>query len=286
MGIYNILKEKRRLELDLKKIGLPEIPLIGVNILTSATGKLPLHVHKGTLEIVYMVRGKQVFSTGTKQYTLKSNDVFITEPDILHGSGGHLMDRAFFYWLQITLPSEKKSILCLNNESSMMLSNKLRNIKTNRFAGNKNISSCFEEIFELYHKRGKTSKLAISSQLVQLLLNVIDCASNPKNSFITEDISASLELLDDNPHTFLTVEQMAHAANLSCSRFKCKFKQQTGLPPAEYQLRKKIEMAKEMLKSSDLSITEIAYKLGFSSSQYFATRIQKIHAENPGQCFR
>jgi AraC-like DNA-binding protein len=281
MSIYDIIKDRRRFELDLADIGLPEVPLVGVNIQTSAQESLPGHRHEGVFEAVYMVRGRQVFTVSDKEYTLRSNDIFVTQPDLFHGSGTHLMDKAFFYWIQLRLPLDGESILCLDKESSSLLSRQLREIKTNRFAGNKKMAAIFEDVFKLYQKKEKIVKLAISSRLVELLLSIADCAGEMDNSWVTSDIEASLKLIENNDDKFLTVEQMAAKAGLSTSRFKCKFKEQTGLPPAEYQLRKKIEIAETTLKTTDLSITQTAYKLGFSSSQYFATVFKRFKKTSP-----
>jgi AraC-like DNA-binding protein len=283
MSIYDILKDRRRLELDLSSIGLPEVPLVGVNIQTSAAESLAAHRHKGIFEVVYMVRGRQVFTEADKEYTLAGNDIFITRPGRSHGSGPYLMDKAFFYWLQLKLPSHGESILCLDSESSALLSRQLMEISVSRFAGSKMMAAIFEDIFRLSGSDNDIKKLAISSRLVELLLCVSNCAANPENSPITADIKASLQLLADNYDKFLTVEQMAAAAGLSASRFKCKFKKQTGLPPGEYQLRKKVEMAEELLATTDQSITTTAYQLGFSSSQYFATVFKRFKKTTPAQ---
>jgi transcriptional regulator GlxA family with amidase domain len=48
------------------------------------------------------------------------------------------------------------------------------------------------------------------------------------------------------------------------------FKQYTGIAPVQYQLDLKIRRAREMLVSTDLSIKEISYELGFQSIHYFS----------------
>lgn len=284
MSIYNILKDRRRLELNLAEIGLTEVPLVGVNIQTCAADRLPRHRHEGIFEVVYMVRGKQVFTIEGKEYTLKSNDVFITQPGYCHGSGSNLMEKSFFYWLQIKLPVDDNPILCLNSESSKLLSRHLNDINANLFVGNRKIAESFENIFRLYQNTEDISKLAISSRLVELLLNILDCANKPNNSPATADIEAAIMLLEDNSERFVTIEEMATAAGLSSSRFKFKFKEQTGLPPAEYQLRRKISDAQSLLKTTNRTITSIAYELGFSSSQYFATVYKRFTHSNPSDC--
>ncbi len=283
MSIYEIIKENRRKILNLREIGLPEVPVVGVNIQTSACGGLARHKHPGIFEAVYMVRGRQIFSIKGREYLMKSNDLFISQPGIYHGSGSYLMEKAFFYWLQIRLPQKNRPFLCLDAESSLNLSNSLIEIMTSRFQGKKIISEHFEQIFRLYTTKAVAAKLEISIKIIELLLLIIDCANKTHSTAVTKDINTSLKLLEGGTDKFFTLEQMAAAGGLSSSRFKCKFKQQIGLPPAEYQLREKIEAAKTLLETTDKNVTEIAHKLGFSSSQYFATVFKRFTRNTPSQ---
>jgi AraC-like DNA-binding protein len=77
------------------------------------------------------------------------------------------------------------------------------------------------------------------------------------------------------------VPRLAEVARLSQSRCKIRFRQETGVPPAEYWLRKKIEKAADLLRTR--SVTEVAYALGFSSSQYFATAFRRYTLASPSQ---
>jgi AraC-like DNA-binding protein len=61
------------------------------------------------------------------------------------------------------------------------------------------------------------------------------------------------------------------------------FRKQTGLPPHEYIIRQRVEHAKYMLVNTDMSITGIAYKLLFSSSQYFSTVFKRFTMVTPNQ---
>lgn len=71
--------------------------------------------------------------------------------------------------------------------------------------------------------------------------------------------------------------------NMSLSSYHRQFVQVIGLSPAEYILKRKIEKAKELLASTDMSVTDIAYRYGFSSSQYFATAFKRFCYCTPTQ---
>ena len=67
----------------------------------------------------------------------------------------------------------------------------------------------------------------------------------------------------------------------SLSHFKTKFHKETGITPAEYILMQKMETAKNELLQSDKSITDIAYSLGFSTSNYFSSVFRKYFETTP-----
>ncbi|MFA7370281.1 MAG: helix-turn-helix transcriptional regulator, partial [Kiritimatiellales bacterium] len=75
------------------------------------------------------------------------------------------------------------------------------------------------------------------------------------------------------------------ASGLSRSEFFRKFKDETGTGPNQYLLWRRLEAAKDLLTNNELSITETAHRLGFSSSQYFATVFRR-HTGLPPNSFR
>ena len=83
------------------------------------------------------------------------------------------------------------------------------------------------------------------------------------------------------PERRFTIDELAEEVHLSTSRFKARFREQMGMPPGEYMVRAKVERAHQLLEESALSITDIAYRLGFSSSQYFATVFKRFTNMRP-----
>lgn len=72
----------------------------------------------------------------------------------------------------------------------------------------------------------------------------------------------------------LTIQQIAEELGTSYSNFRKQFKEYTGISPAAYQQDLKLQRAKELLSTTDLSIKEIAYKLNFDSPDYFSAKFK------------
>lgn len=101
------------------------------------------------------------------------------------------------------------------------------------------------------------------------------------NRLVTADILQSLQFIDEHLTTDISIDDIAFECALSTSRFKAKFKEQMGVTPLYYINSLKINRAKEMLKNSDLSVIDIAFALGFASSNYFSAVFKKFTGYSP-----
>lgn len=83
-----------------------------------------------------------------------------------------------------------------------------------------------------------------------------------------------------------SVEQLAKKAALSRSGFFDRFARQVGMPPMEYLLAWRIALAKDLLRKDELSLAEIAERVGYSSASTFSTAFSKHVGLPPGRYAR
>ncbi|WP_366183838.1 helix-turn-helix transcriptional regulator [Flavobacterium ovatum] len=75
---------------------------------------------------------------------------------------------------------------------------------------------------------------------------------------------------------------MSKSACVGVTRLTHHCKQLTNLTPMKYLFIRRLEMAKKMMEEvHEFNISEIAYKCGFSSSQYFSTIFKKYEKCTP-----
>ncbi|MDD5599753.1 MAG: AraC family transcriptional regulator, partial [Victivallaceae bacterium] len=77
------------------------------------------------------------------------------------------------------------------------------------------------------------------------------------------------------------VDDIAAACGLSESQFARRFTREAGITPADCLQRLRIETACRALRESDVSITELAFRLGFATSQYFASVFKRYTGMTP-----
>jgi AraC-like DNA-binding protein len=89
------------------------------------------------------------------------------------------------------------------------------------------------------------------------------------------------DLMDRDFAEPLDVPTLARAAHASRAHFVRSFKRAFGETPHQYLLRRRIERAKELLRGTPLSVTEVSFAVGFRSLGSFSTAFRQLVGESP-----
>lgn len=134
----------------------------------------------------------------------------------------------------------------------------------------KDAERCLERIMreQLWRKEG--FQLGARSALVEFLLLVL---REKPVAFQTvapgfEGILKSICRMEQLPGEKHTLAGLAKEAAMSVSSYTRKFREATGLSSSEYLIRLRLDEARQLLGGSGLSVTEIAYRCGFSSTSH------------------
>lgn len=90
-----------------------------------------------------------------------------------------------------------------------------------------------------------------------------------KNAMYSKAIIICTDLIYDNLHNKITLEDLAKAIGLSAPYLSKLFHKEVGITVSQYITQKRIEAAKNLLKYSDYSCIEISNYLCFNSESYF-----------------
>jgi len=88
-------------------------------------------------------------------------------------------------------------------------------------------------------------------------------------------------IIDSFNDSSLSVEELADRLHMSRVQLYRKIKAILGISVSDHINNIRLEKAKEMLKSTDLNISEIAYAVGFSSPNYFSTAFKSKYGATP-----
>lgn len=108
------------------------------------------------------------------------------------------------------------------------------------------------------------------------------CVANRQNS------CESLTLFERVSHYIheyydqsLTIESLAKHNNVNRNRLSYVFRRHAGMGPAEYVLKYRINMAQEMLFTSDAPVQQIAQTVGIADPFYFSRVFKKQFGVSP-----
>jgi AraC family transcriptional regulator len=96
-------------------------------------------------------------------------------------------------------------------------------------------------------------------------------------------VRRSLEVIAAHLSEALTLDTMAREVGLSAYHFARAFRVSMGIAPHAYQVKTRIERAQRLLLSSSMSVTEIAFEVGYESSQALARSFRQQVGCSPSE---
>lgn len=246
----------------------------------SSPAPKPMHYHSDMLEIHCMLKGQrhtQIEKEGVmKGYTYYGNEAFLTFPFEIHGSGSQPPLPCEFYACQIIIRNPDE-LLGLDKEYSNALYDTLMGLRSHQFRLGMTHLQYLRSAFNFFSDLTPGS-IRIGVQFLTCFLfslPLLTPISEADTNQIDSHILNSIRFLNQNIEEPLQIGDLAKVSGYSASRFKIRFREEVGITPAEYITLQKLTYAKKKLAGGQISITDLAYSLGFSSSNYFSSVFKK-----------
>ncbi len=106
-------------------------------------------------------------------------------------------------------------------------------------------------------------------------------ASSDEFGLTPRQLKAAIAYMDDRIDQDVTVGGMAENLGMSPFHFIRMFKRSAGLPPHKFFVGRRIDRAKELLRSPHLSISEVAEMSGFGGATQLTRAFQRFVGTNP-----
>jgi len=126
---------------------------------------------------------------------------------------------------------------------------------------------------------------ALVIELVILLLRKYSADGSLNGSargdLTREQLRPALEMIHDDLQRNYSLSELARAVQFSPYHFSRAFKRVIGLPPHQYVLKQRIQVARQLLADSDLSISEVAHRVGFYDQSHFTYHFKRLLGVTP-----
>ena len=256
---------------------LPWLSSFGIQTSGKAEEPLASHIHPECMEIVFLLKGFQLYETAGHLFRLTGYDIFVTRPGEPHSSGDFPEHISDLMWFQLKLSARPQT---LRSAKAMQLSRSLHELPR-IFRGNSALEGQLREAFFCLASPDPV-KLALGQELFTACLYRLILLSRDLKPLQADQISEAIVYIHEHIDEPIALEDAAASCGLSLSRFKSKFKEETGITPRAFINYIKITRSKQLLQEG-FSVTEVSDILSFDTPNYFATLFKKYTGKTPSQ---
>lgn len=129
------------------------------------------------------------------------------------------------------------------------------------------------------------SAMMVESQATQLfvrLMRLNGINQEPaKGGLSSFDLKRAVHMIESSGDRRPSLADLAREIGVSRFHFCRAFKQSTGMTPHAFMAQRRLERSADMLRSSELSATEIALECGFGSSSHFTIAFKRAFGASP-----
>lgn len=131
----------------------------------------------------------------------------------------------------------------------------------------------------------KIIELLDADVLCEVLCDIIEFAVTNQGEAATDSIRSvvkqAVQFIDSNYFEELSLSSLAQQFNVESSYFSKMFRQETGENLMVYITRLRVEKAKEFMANKEVSLTEIAFMVGYDDYTYFSRVFRKVEGKSP-----
>ncbi|MBP3763253.1 MAG: helix-turn-helix transcriptional regulator [Bacteroidales bacterium] len=123
-------------------------------------------------------------------------------------------------------------------------------------------------------------------KVMELLYNVMDCSKNIFRQMLQlrQPVRADIRrVVEENYTSPVSIDELAYLSGRSLSSFKRDFQNIYGESPARWIRLKRLSKAYEMLCSSNYSVADVAYTLGFENPTHFSRIFKQQYGVAPSR---
>lgn len=145
------------------------------------------------------------------------------------------------------------------------------------------IESIMRSILKLSREytSNETSGIEASNLLTALLTGLIINSDSDNRPIIPDSIKRIRDYLQEHYTDRITLDNLARMFSMSKYHLQRQVKQFLGYSPTEYLIKLRLTRAKELLNSTDMSVSDVGYSVGIENTSYFINLFRRAEGETP-----
>ena len=124
----------------------------------------------------------------------------------------------------------------------------------------------------------------LAVHLIRHLSAPLKHASDPDGKLSRSRLRDVIDYIEDHLDSGLSLEDLAAEARLSPYHFARQFRTATGLPPHQFVISRRVERARLLMQhGGDISLAQVASRVGFSDQSQFSRHFKRLVGVTPGR---
>jgi len=200
-------------------------------------------------QLIFPLQGNMNIKTNRFDFELDGKSLFFLPPDFTHS----------FY------SKSKNEFLVLDIPSKLFYTFGVKTFD--------------RELHQVFDERWKAIRYLMLQETDNNYLS--DLVRYSGSLLFQQNIPASIQFIHDNFQKQLKVDRLASIEHFNVSYYCKWFYNQTGMTPNAYIQKMRLEKAKELLETTELSLLEIAFLVGYSHQSSLTRLFRKVEGLNP-----
>nr|WP_321453967.1 AraC family transcriptional regulator [uncultured Carboxylicivirga sp.] len=225
--------------------------------------------------LIYCINGSGWISINSQKIRIHSNQYFIIPANTPHSYASNEHDPWTIYWIHYA--GEQAAYFSDNFETA-------QNIIPSSIDRIEDRLQLFEEIL-LNLEMGYSFDNVVYANvcLMHFLASIryLGQFRQFRKSKSKDVIESSILFMKEQIGEKMTLDELAHQANLSTSHYSMIFKKKTQQSPLDYLIQLKIQAACQLLDHSSYNIKQIANQVGYDDAYYFSRIFKKVMNISP-----
>ena len=213
--------------------------------------------------LLYVVRGEMDLSAGEKHTRARSGSIFLIPPRTHYTYTYSEGEPLEYLWAHFT-GSYAEGLLRDCGIYPLPFFGSSKDSGT--------ISEGFRRMFEEFERRAPLIDLRTSVYLQEIILDAADSVSRTEAHL---PIETSLRYIHSSYDSPILIPELAAMENLSNSRYIALFNKYMGMPPSAYIIKLRMDAARELLQTTDMSIKRIGILVGYPDAHFFSKLFKK-----------
>ena len=229
----------------------------------------------GQYVLIYCVDGSGFYVVDGKRHEVKKNQYFILpigKPHEYGSTEGHFWT---VYWLHFC--GKAAHVFAEGAATPQTINVTMQSRISERI-------NIFDEILTTLHFGDSIEDLRYASSLLAHFLasmRYLGQFRRAKASAEKDIVEQAIHYMRENIENRITMAEVLRYVGYSQSHFSTVFKKKTGMSPLSYFNRLKVEHACKLLKTTDLKVNMICYKVGIEDPLYFSRLFSKVMGMSP-----